>query len=86
MTSVVILTGSPGSEKKPTIARTLVAESPQGLHLVSDKYCELISHRMNPTQPKSDHQNTVVMHSLASSVRTFAEGGYRVYLDGIIGP
>ena len=85
MTSVVILTGSPGSEKT-TIARTLVAESPQGLHLVSDKYCELISHRMNPTQPKSDHQNTVVMHSLASSVRTFAEGGYRVYLDGIIGP
>jgi len=85
MTSVVIITGSPGSGKT-TIARKLAAESPQGLHLVSDTYYEFISHRVNPTHPESDHQNTVVMHALASSVRAFADGGYRVYLDGIIGP
>ena len=26
------------------------------------------------------------MHALASSVRAFADGGYQVYLDDIIGP
>jgi predicted kinase len=85
MTSVVIVTGSPGSGKT-TIGRALAAESPQGLHLVSDTYYEFIAHRLDPTQPESQHQNTVVMHALASSVRAFADGGYRVYLDGVIGP
>lgn len=85
LSSVVIITGSPGSGKT-TICGALAAESPQGLHLVSDTYYEFIAHRLDPAQPESQHQNTVVMHALASSVRAFADGGYQVYLDGIIGP
>ncbi|MDG2335226.1 MAG: hypothetical protein P8Q97_13455 [Myxococcota bacterium] len=41
---------------------------------------------MDPAQPESQHQNTVVMHALASSVRAFADRGYQAYLDDIIGP
>ena len=42
--------------------------------------------RLDPAQPESQHQNTVVMHALASSVRAFADRGYQAYLDDIIGP
>ena len=64
MSSVVIFTESPGSGKT-TICRALAAESPQGLHLVSDTYYKFIAHRLDPAQPESKHQNTVVMHALA---------------------
>jgi hypothetical protein len=41
---------------------------------------------IEPTRRESHHQNTVIMRALARSARAFAEGGYRVVLDGVIGP
>ena len=83
--SVVIVTGSPGTGKT-TLCRALAAAEPQGLHLVSDVFYDFIAHRVDPSKPESQHQNTVVMQALAQAVRTFADGGYTVFLDGIFGP
>ena len=85
MQSVVIVSGCPGSGKT-TLCRTLAAADPNGLHLVSDTFHEFIPHRIDPTKPESQHQNTVIMQALARSAQSFAEGGYTVYLDGVIGP
>jgi len=41
---------------------------------------------IDPAHPESHHQNTVIMRALGRSARAFAEGGYHVVLDGVIGP
>ena len=85
MSSVVIVSGCPGSGKT-TLCRPLASADTNGLHLVSDAFYEWIAHPIHPTKPESRQQNTVIMHALASSVQAFAKGGYTVYLDGIFGP
>ena len=85
MQSVVIVSGCPGSGKT-TLCRALAAADSNGLHLVSDTFYEFIQHRIDPAKPESRHQNAVIMQALARSAQSFAEGGYTVYLDGVVGP
>ena len=85
MGSVVIVSGTPGSGKT-TLCRALASAETPGLHLASDLFYEFIPNVIDPTTPEARDQNTVIMRALAGSVRIFAEGGYTVYLDGIIGP
>jgi len=85
MGSLVLVSGAPGSGKT-TVARALAEASDRGLHFVSDTFYEFIPKLIPPTDPASQHQNTVVMNALAQASRTLAEGGYDVYLDGVIGP
>lgn len=85
MASIVIVSGAPGSGKT-ALARALAEGAPQGLHLVSDLYYHFPARPIDPTLPESHHQNTVVMRALARSARAFAEGGYDVVFDGVVGP
>lgn len=85
MSSIVIVSGCPGSGKT-TLAASLAKLEPQGLHLVSDVFYGFPATPIDPTRAESQHQNTVIMRALGRSARTFAEGGYRVFLDGVIGP
>jgi chloramphenicol 3-O-phosphotransferase len=85
MSNVVIVSGSPASGKT-TLCSALAASRDDGVHLVSDAFYEFIPHRVDPTTPESWHQNSVIMQALASSALAYAQGGYAVYLDGVIGP
>lgn len=85
MSSIVIVSGCPGSGKT-TLSRSLARCEPHGLHLLSDRFYDFPVEPMDPTRRESHHQNTVIMRALARSARAFAEGGYRVLLDGVIEP
>ena len=85
MASIVIVSGCPGSGKT-TLAEGLSRSEHQGLHLVSDAFYGFPVTPIDPIRPESQHQNTVIMRALARSARAFAEGGYGVVLDGVIGP
>jgi predicted kinase len=85
MSSIVIVSGCPGSGKT-TLAKALARSRPQGLHLLSDVFYSFPAQPIEPTSKESHHQNTVIMRALARSARAFAEGGYHVVLDGVIGP
>jgi len=84
---ILILTGPPGSGKTTT-ARTLSAEpgAPK-VHLHTDDFWHFIKNgTIAPYLPEADRQNGVVIGVLAKAAQAYAEGGYFVVLDGIVGP
>jgi predicted kinase len=85
MPSVVIVSGCPGSGKT-TLAAALARRQPSGLHLLSDVFYRFPVAPLDPTRPESHAQNSVIMRAIGCSTRVFAEGGYHVVLDGVIGP
>lgn len=85
MDPVSIVSGCPGSGKT-TLARALSRGADQGLHLDSDVFYGFPASPLDPTRPESHHQNGVILRAVGRSARTFAEGGYRVVVDGVIGP
>jgi chloramphenicol 3-O-phosphotransferase len=82
---IVIVSGCPGAGKS-TLARALSRAAVRGLHLDSDWFYGFPAAPIDPATPEAHDQNTIVMRALARSAGAFAEGGYAVFLDGVIGP
>jgi cytidylate kinase len=85
MPSIIIVSGCPGSGKT-TLSEALARLQPKGLHLLSDVFYRFPIALIDPTRPESLEQNAVIMRALGRSAKAFAEGGYHVVLDGVIGP
>lgn len=83
---VVIVSGPPGSGKS-TIAGALAAEVDRGVHLESDRFYHWIrSGFVGPHLPEAHAQNTAVMDVATDAAAAYAEAGYAVVWDGIVGP
>lgn len=83
--TLTILTGAPGCGKT-TVAGLVAAAHPMGVHLVADHFHTFPAHPIDPTTPASHAQNTTIVRALARAAHAYAEGGYRVVVDGIVGP
>jgi cytidylate kinase len=85
MPFLTIVSGCPGSGKT-TLSARLAAATPSGVHLDSDAFYRFPARRLDPTTPESHGQNTTIMKALGRAAGAFAEGGYHVFLDGVVGP
>jgi predicted kinase len=85
MSPIVIVSGCPGTGKS-TLARALSRRAERGLHLDSDLFYGFPAAPIDPATAEAHAQNATVMRALARCAHAFAEGGYHVFLDGVIGP
>ncbi|GAA4529645.1 AAA family ATPase [Amycolatopsis samaneae] len=86
MSKVVILTGPPGAGKS-TVARLLADAVSPSVHLHTDDFYAYIRNgAILPYLPEAQRQNEVVTTVLAQAAAGYAEGGYEVFCDGVVGP
>jgi cytidylate kinase len=85
MASLTIISGGLGTGKT-TLCRALAEAAPTGLHLVTDTFYHFPAHPLDPTTPASHAQNTTIMSAIGRAAAAFVEGGYDVFVDGVVGP
>lgn len=85
---IIIITGSPGTGKS-TVASILANESDMEKSVymhTDDFYHYLCKGAIPPYLPESNEQNRVVIAAFQDAAKRFAQNGYDVIVDGIIGP
>lgn len=83
---VTVLTGPPGAGKS-TVAHLLADRLSPSVHLHGDDFWRCIRRgRVVPYLPEAHQQNRVVLQVLASAAFGYADGGYQVICDGVVGP
>jgi len=84
--SVVIVTGAPGAGKSTTAA-ALAETSARSVHLHTDDFwAYIVSGGIAPYLPEADAQNHTVVEVIAGAAFAYAEGGFDVVVDGVVGP
>jgi cytidylate kinase len=83
--SIVILTGSPGTGKT-TVGARLAKAKPRGLHIPADVFYTFPAHPISPYRPAALEQNADIIAAVARTSAAFAGRAYHVILDGIFVP
>lgn len=84
--TVIVLTGPPGSGKTTT-SRQLAVRYDRAVHLHTDDFWHaIVSGAVPPWLPESDAQNQTVVEAVVAAAFAYAEGGFTVVVDGIVGP
>ena len=85
MASITIISGGLGAGKT-TLSSALAHAAPAGLHLITDVFYTFPAYPVDPTTEEAHTQNTTIIKAIGRAAAAFAEGGYDVVLDGVVGP
>ena len=85
---IVIITGPPGTGK--TAAASVIPNEysfARSAHMHTDDfYSYLFKGAVPPYLPGSQEQNAIVIEAFSEAAKRYAQGGYDVIVDGVIGP
>lgn len=77
----------PAGAGKTTVASQLARSAPLGVHLVGDQVFHwIVAGYVPPWMPGTSRQNGAVIAAIAAAAARFADEGYAVFVDAIIGP
>jgi cytidylate kinase len=82
---ITIISGTPGAGKT-SLARFLSLSEPKGVHIESDVFFRFLAHRVDPSLPDAQDQNSTVVRAYVAAAIQYSASGYSVHLDGVIGP
>ena len=85
---IIIITGAPATGKTTTAA-IIAKESDleKSVHIHTDDFYHYLSKgAIPPHLPESNNQNLVVIEAFLAAAKRYAQDGYDVIVDGIIGP
>lgn len=85
---IVIITGAPGTGKS-TVSEMAAKESSmeKSVHMHTDDFFHDLKKGMIPPHLAESHdQNRVVLAAFLAAAKCYADGGYDVIVDGIVGP
>jgi len=85
LTGITLISGCPGSGKT-TLSALLAERSERGVHVVTDQFYDFLARRIDPSTSAAHAQNSAVLRAFLLAARSFAEDGYEVFVDGVIGP
>lgn len=87
MTNAVTIVTGPAGAGKSTVCSALCESFARAVHLETDHFFGAIrSGYIAPWLPASAHQNEIAVTAAARSALTYAQGGYEVFVDGIVRP
>lgn len=89
MNGKIILISGPCGSGKTTVCGLLAqrSEAIGAVHMHTDDFYGYIKKGyIEPWKDGSGDQNETVIRAAAACARVYAEGGYEVYVDGVVGP
>jgi hypothetical protein len=85
--AVLVVTGPPGAGKSTVAPLVAAGLEPPTACIEADWFWTTISSGfIPPWEPESDHQNRTILRSTMAVAAEMGAGGYRVVIDGVIGP
>jgi chloramphenicol 3-O-phosphotransferase len=85
----VVLVSGPAGAGKSSVARQLAQASlgERAVHLHTDDfYAAIVKGFLDPRSAEAHAQNVVVVEAFTASAKRFAQGGFEVVVDGVVGP
>lgn len=82
---LTVISGTPGSGKT-ALSAYLAGCDAKGVHVETDHFFRFLAHRVDPSLPEAHAQNLTVVRAYTTAALAYSDGGYAVYLDGVIGP